>query len=212
MLVHLSISKLRLVVKNLPANAGDIRDEGSIPGSRRSPGEGNGNPLQYSSLENPMDRGAWWATVHRVPKSRIRLKDTHTLGKRGAYVYSFYFSQNLAFFLSASICFGNSCTVKLNGKALLSCLAQNEPHLTLKYISTLNTRRCSRTRGAQPLGRQGKRGPLGPFGSPPPPPLWTHCSPWSAVPEKQGEQSDGIHGGFTKPLWESDTMTSGIST
>ena len=64
LLVHLSISKLRLVVKNLPANAGDIRDEGSIPGSRRSPGEGNGNPLQYSCLEIPMDRGAGWATVH----------------------------------------------------------------------------------------------------------------------------------------------------
>ena len=58
-----------LVVKNLPANAGDIRDEGSFPGSGRSPGEGNGNPLQYSCLENPMDRGAWWATVHGVVKS-----------------------------------------------------------------------------------------------------------------------------------------------
>ena len=51
------------VVKNLPANAGDARDTGSSPGSRRSLGEGNGNPLQYSCLENPMDRGAWWATV-----------------------------------------------------------------------------------------------------------------------------------------------------
>ena len=58
-----------LVVKNLPANAGDIRDAGSIPGSGRSPGEGNGNPLQYSCLENPRDRGAWWATVHGVTKS-----------------------------------------------------------------------------------------------------------------------------------------------
>ena len=50
-------------VKNLPAKAGDIRDMGSIPGSGRSPGGGHGNPLQYSCLENPMDRGAWWATV-----------------------------------------------------------------------------------------------------------------------------------------------------
>ena len=49
---------MALVVKNLPANAGDIRDTGSIPGSERSPGEGNGNPLQYFYLENPMDRGA----------------------------------------------------------------------------------------------------------------------------------------------------------
>ena len=51
---------MALVVKNLPANAGDIRDMGSIPKLRRSPGVGNGNPLQYSCLENPMDRGAWW--------------------------------------------------------------------------------------------------------------------------------------------------------
>ena len=50
-------------------NAGDIRDAGSILGSGRSPGKGNSNPLQYSCLENPMDRGAWWATVHGVPKS-----------------------------------------------------------------------------------------------------------------------------------------------
>ena len=54
------------MVKNLPANAGD---EGSIPGSGRSPGEGNGNPLQYSCLGNPMDRGAWWATVRGVAES-----------------------------------------------------------------------------------------------------------------------------------------------
>ena len=57
------------VVKNLPANAGDLRDMGSIPGLGRSPEEGNGNPLQHSSLENPMDRGAWWATVHGVAES-----------------------------------------------------------------------------------------------------------------------------------------------
>ena len=54
-----------LVVKNTPANAGDVRDVGLIPGSGRSPGEGKGYPLQYSCLENPMDRGAWQATVHR---------------------------------------------------------------------------------------------------------------------------------------------------
>ena len=59
------------MIKNLPATAGDL---GSIPGSGRSPGEGNGNPLQYSCLENPMDRGAWWAIVHRVAKSRTQLK------------------------------------------------------------------------------------------------------------------------------------------
>ena len=59
------------VVKNPPADAGDV---GSIPGSRRSLGEGSGNPLQYSSLGNPMDRGAWQVTVHEVAKSRTGLK------------------------------------------------------------------------------------------------------------------------------------------
>ena len=54
------------VVKNLPANAGDARDLGLIPGSGKSPGVGNSNPFQYSCLENPMDRGAWQATVHRI--------------------------------------------------------------------------------------------------------------------------------------------------
>jgi len=63
-----------LVVKNTPANAGDIRDVGWIPGSRRSPGEGNGNPLQYSCLENAMNRGMWEATVHGVTKSHTGLK------------------------------------------------------------------------------------------------------------------------------------------
>ena len=62
------------MVKNLPANARDIRDAGSIPGSGRSPGGGNGNPLKYSCLKNPMNRGAWWATVHRVKKSQTQLK------------------------------------------------------------------------------------------------------------------------------------------
>ena len=59
-------------VVNPPANSGDV---GSVPGLGKSPGEGNGNPLQYSCLENPMDRGAWWATVHWVTKSWTRLND-----------------------------------------------------------------------------------------------------------------------------------------
>ena len=63
-------SQMALLVKNPPANAGDVRDAGSIPGSRRSSEERNGNSLQYSCLENPMDRGAWWHIVHRVAKSR----------------------------------------------------------------------------------------------------------------------------------------------
>ena len=66
-------SQVVLVVKNPPANAGDIRDMNLIPGSRRSPGEGYESPLQYSCLGNPMDRGAWWATVHWVTKCLMLL-------------------------------------------------------------------------------------------------------------------------------------------
>ena len=62
-------SQVALVVKNPPANSGDARDMSSIPGSGRSPVGGHGNPLQYSCLENPMDRGAWWTTVRGVTKS-----------------------------------------------------------------------------------------------------------------------------------------------
>ena len=58
------------MVKNVLANAGDLRDMSSIPGSGRSSGGGHGNPLQYSYLENSMDRGDWWATVHRIAKVR----------------------------------------------------------------------------------------------------------------------------------------------
>ena len=63
------------MVKNLPANVGDSGDSDSIPGSGKSPGVENGNPLQYSCLQNSMDRGAWQATVHRVAKSWKRLSD-----------------------------------------------------------------------------------------------------------------------------------------
>ena len=58
-----------VVIKSPPASVGDVTDSGSVPGSGRSPGGGHGSPLQYSCLENPMDRGAWWATVHGVTKS-----------------------------------------------------------------------------------------------------------------------------------------------
>ena len=63
------------VVKNLPANAGDPGDTGSIPGLGRSPGGGNGNPLQYSCLENPVDRAAYQATVHGVAKTQTQLSN-----------------------------------------------------------------------------------------------------------------------------------------
>ena len=65
------------MVKNLPANAGDTRDMGSIPGSGRSPGVGNGNPLQNLCLKNLLDRRAWWATVHGVSKSQRRQVTGH---------------------------------------------------------------------------------------------------------------------------------------
>ena len=63
-------SQVVLVVKNPPANTGNIRDAGYIPGLGRSPGGRHGNPLQYSCLENPIDRGGWWAIVHRVAKNQ----------------------------------------------------------------------------------------------------------------------------------------------
>ena len=78
-----------LAVKNLPVIAGDTRDMGSIPESERSPGEGNGNLLQYSCPENPMDRGVWWGTVHGVAKSQTQLKYGYTI------LYDLYFKNSL---------------------------------------------------------------------------------------------------------------------
>ena len=63
------------MVKNLPVEMGDSRDEGSIPGSERSPGVGNGNPLQYSCLEKSMDSGLWWVAFHGATKSWVRSSD-----------------------------------------------------------------------------------------------------------------------------------------
>ena len=76
------------MVKNPPANGGDAKDAGSIPGSGRSPGEGNGNPLQYSCLGNPMDREAWRATVHGISKSWTRLSDSAGGGNGTPLQYS----------------------------------------------------------------------------------------------------------------------------
>ena len=68
--IQIRTFQVALVVKNPPANAGDRREAGSVPGSGRSPGGGHDNPLQYSCLENPMDRGAWWAIVHGIARVR----------------------------------------------------------------------------------------------------------------------------------------------
>ena len=85
--MEMSLNKLRKLVRDREAFAGgsdgkasacNVGDPGSIPGSGRSPGEGNGNPLQYSCLENPMDGGAWLASVHEVAKSQTRLSDFTT--------------------------------------------------------------------------------------------------------------------------------------
>ena len=65
------------VLKNLPANAGDTGEVDSTPGLGRAPGEGNGNPIQYSGLENLIDRGAWWATVHGVTKESNMTERAH---------------------------------------------------------------------------------------------------------------------------------------
>ena len=83
--VYTWASQVVLVVKNPAVNAEDIRDAGLIPESGRSPGGGYGNPLQYSCLENPMDRGAWRATVHRVTKSQTGLKPLGTQVRRHTF-------------------------------------------------------------------------------------------------------------------------------
>ena len=74
MFMCLGASHVVLVVKNPPASAGDIGDMGLIPGAGRSPEGEHGNPLHYPCLENPMDRGAWWAPVHMIPKSWTQCK------------------------------------------------------------------------------------------------------------------------------------------
>ena len=84
-----------LVVKNLPANAGDATDAHSIPGLGRSPEGGNGNPLQYPCFENPMDRGAWQATVHEVANSRTRLS-THVTANLTKNIDNIIFNHSIA--------------------------------------------------------------------------------------------------------------------
>ena len=81
------VSQVALVVKNLPANAVDIRNVGLIPGLGRYPGEGHGNPLQYSFLENSLDRGAWWATVHGVARVRHDWSDLAHISVNAQILY-----------------------------------------------------------------------------------------------------------------------------
>ena len=88
--IYVSNNQVALVVKNLPANAGDLRDVGSIPGSERFPGGAHGNPLQFSCLENPMDRGAWRAMVYRTTKSGAQLKRLSTRAQLYVQLPIFY--------------------------------------------------------------------------------------------------------------------------
>ena len=83
------------MVKNPPANAGDITDVGLIPELGRSPGEGHGNPLQHSCLENPMDRGAWRATVHTGTKSQTQLKRPSL--QASGYSYIKFYLDNIVY-------------------------------------------------------------------------------------------------------------------
>ena len=110
-------SQVALVVESPPADTGDVRGAGLIPGSGRSPGGGPGDPLQYSCLENPMDRGAWWAMVRRVAESWTRLKwlTTHHTAMYESSDFPIS-SQQLVFFL---FCFNSDrCEVVWSGTSL----------------------------------------------------------------------------------------------
>ena len=96
-------SQVVLVVRNPRANAGDIRDVGSIPGSGRSSGGGHGNTLQYTCLENSMDRGPWQATVHRVAKNRTQLSDLANMHAQ-QYCLLFFSAMSQLLCFSYSLC------------------------------------------------------------------------------------------------------------
>ena len=109
------------------ASACNARDLGSIPGLGRSPGKGNGNPLQYSCLENPMDRGAWWAAVHGVAKSQTRLSD---------------FTFSLVYFISAN----SKCNATQGDKPVISCKKRYNYKVQFECSpSLLSSQRCRHT-------------------------------------------------------------------
>ena len=110
-------SQVALVVKNLCANVReDVRDTGSISGSGRSPRGGHGNPLQCSCLENPMDRGAWQAVVHRVAQSQIQLK------RLSIHAHGFIFYTPLLMNINFNFFFSDFCFYKLWCSILNICL------------------------------------------------------------------------------------------
>ena len=123
-------------VKNLPANAGDARDPGSIPGSGRSPGGGNGNPLQYPCLENPMDGGAWWATIYWVTESNTTEANEQTSTRLSIIYLSIIHLLVYRLSLSMSICvshlsvsaiYPSSAYLHPRPKSLQSCLTLCDP-------------------------------------------------------------------------------------
>ena len=111
MIPYVMVSQLVLVIKNLPANAGDSGDSGLIPELERSSGGGNGSPLQYSCLENFMDRGAWWATVRGVTKSWAWVRK-HTATATHTSQFALCFGHIFFFFLQNNL--GNRHFVSLN--------------------------------------------------------------------------------------------------
>ena len=112
------MSQVVLVVKKLSANARDIKDGGLILGSGRSPGGGNGNPLQYSCPEYPMDRRAWWAVVHGVTKSQTRLK---RLGRHKRMHIRSVAYERQAFYLTTISTKANECICTYAWRSFLVC-------------------------------------------------------------------------------------------
>ena len=134
-------SQVVLVVKNPPANAGDVRDLGSIPGLGRASGGGHDNPLQYSSLENPMERKAWQATVHEISKSRTWLKQLSTCTNGQVFCCYFlpYYPKREGFTLSAKVVHMSVC---VNSLSCRGC--DRLPHSWLGPRLTSLSQLCSR--------------------------------------------------------------------
>ena len=112
-------SQVVLVVKNLSAKVGDIRDLGLIPGSGRSRGGRHSSPLQYSRLENPMDRGAWWATVHRSVKSQTRLKWLRTHARVCLFFRRFF--SHAGYWLESPMLYGRSLMISYSCIVVCVC-------------------------------------------------------------------------------------------
>jgi len=133
------------VVKNSPANAGNTRDMGSIRGLGRPPGGRNGNQLQYSCLENPLDRGAWWTIVHRVTKSQTQLKQlsvhacTHTLHTAFHAWTVYMFLPGYAYFIYFPLLLLLSITTSINIATTMTLLEHTYIHPQKPYTFKLSS-------------------------------------------------------------------------